>query len=210
MKLTEKQSLVYEFIKQFIDSKGLPPTRAEIAKGLGFRSVNAAVDHLRVLQKKGVIKLEKGTSRGIHLSQASGVADKALPVVGKVAAGLPISALENRNGSYAVAADMFTPSADYLLQIEGESMRDIGMLNGDLLAVHKTSIVKNGQIAVIRVDDEVTVKRFIQDQVNDYRVTLLAENKDFAPIVLDLRKQSVEIEGIAVGLLRNNHDYFCL
>jgi repressor LexA len=201
--LTPRQQEILTLIKDSIQDTGMPPTRAEIAKTLGFRSVNAAEEHLKALAKKGVIEILPGTSRGIKLNIPldDQVVDPGLPLVGKVAAGEPILATEHVESHYKVDADLFHPSADFLLRVQGMSMQDIGILDGDLLAVHSTVDVKNGQVVVARVDDEVTVKRF---EKNGHQIVLHAENEAFSPIKVDLTQQPFAIEGIAVGVIRND------
>jgi len=194
--LTDRQQRVFDFIRDYIERAGMPPTRAEIAAALGFRSTNAAVDHLKALAKKGVIELRPGMSRGIRLVQPL----LSTPIVGCVAAGQPILAQLHITDHYDIPEGMFRPKADYLLQVRGESMQGIGILDGDLLAVHKTQTAAHGQIVVARIEDEVTVKRFMQVGAV---VTLQAENAEFKPIVVDLRTQSLVIEGIGVGIIRN-------
>lgn len=197
-KLTARQQQILQLIRDFINDSGMPPTRAEIAKTLGFRSANAAEDHLKALARKGMIEMTPGASRGIKL-----LVEDGLPLVGRVAAGAPILAQENIEEHYKVDPQMFNPSADYLLRVHGMSMKNIGILDGDLLAVHAQSSPNNGQIVVARIDDEVTVKRFRQ---RGNIVTLIAENEDFEPIRIDLRKQALAIEGIAVGVIRQGAD----
>lgn len=196
--LTSRQREVLEFIREAVKRTGLPPTRSEIAEALGFRSPNAAEEHLRALARKGAIELRPGASRGIRV-----VADRAdedgLPVIGRVAAGQPLLAAAHVEEVLQLDATTFRPRADYLLRVSGLSMRDAGILDGDLLAVHATGTADNGQIVVARLDDEVTVKRFRR---RGQRVSLLAENPDFAPIEVDLRTQTLAIEGLAVGVLR--------
>jgi len=198
LKLTERQQVVLSFIREFMEAEGMPPTRAEIAKALGFRSVNAAEDHLKALVRKNAITVVPGTSRGIRVVGGS---IEGLPVVGRVAAGSPILAEEHIEDRYRVDPRLFKPRADYLLKVKGMSMREAGILDGDLLAVHRTPEASNGQIVVARVDDEVTVKRFRQ---RGNIVRLLPENDEFFPIVVDLRKQRLDIEGIGVGLIRTS------
>jgi repressor LexA len=195
--LTPRQAEILELIREYIADQGHPPTRADIARILGFRSPNAAEEHLRALEKKGAIELLPGASRGIRLPEE----EIGLPVVGRVAAGHPILAQENIEDRYGLDPDVFRPRADYLLRVQGQSMRDVGILDGDLLAVHRTPEASNGQIVVARVEDEVTVKRFRRK--SKYRVDLLPENSDFSPIEIDLRHQSLSIEGLGVGVLRN-------
>lgn len=194
-KLTERQRLVLEQIRRHQDETGMPPTRAELAREMGFSSVNAAEQHLRALDRKGAIELLPGRSRGIRLGRGGG-----LPVVGRVAAGSPILAQQHIEEQLTLDAGLFSPAADYLLRVRGESMKDVGILDGDLLAVRKTNQAENGQIVVARIEGEVTVKRF-RKQGN--KVELLPENADFSPILVDLKKQELVIEGLAVGLLRN-------
>ena len=201
--LTERQQQIYDLIKENIQTTGMPPTRAEIAQKLGFRSANAAEEHLKALAKKGAIEMIAGSSRGIRLllEQPDDPNElEGLPLIGKVAAGSPILAQEHIESHYQVSPSLFKPQADFLLRVEGMSMKDIGILDGDLLAVHKTQHVKNGQVVVARIDDEVTVKRLSQ---KGRHVKLLAENTEFAPIDVDLEQQSFAIEGIAVGIIRN-------
>ncbi len=185
-------------IREFMQRTGFPPTRAEIAKALGFRSPNAAEDHLRALARKKVIGLSPGASRGIRLLTEEG--GMSLPVVGRVAAGSPILAEEHIEGHYRLDPNLFHPRADYLLRVRGMSMRDAGILEDDLLAVHATPLAHNGQIIIVRIGDEVTVKRFRR---RGHQVQLLPENPDFSPLSVDLRHQSLVIEGLGVGVLRN-------
>lgn len=201
--LTPRQEEVLKLIKDTIADTGMPPTRAEIAKRLGFKSANAAEEHLKALARKGVIEILAGTSRGIrlNLSEEEKAGEAGLPLIGKVAAGEPVLAIENIESRYQVDASMFQPEAHFLLRIDGESMKDIGIMDGDLLAVHKTNQARNGQVVVARVDESVTVKRF---EKSGSQVLLHAENDDFAPIKVDLNMQPVNIEGIAVGIIRNN------
>lgn len=204
--LTQRQQNVYDFIVKTIQEFGYPPTRAEIARALGFRSPNAAEEHLRALERKGVIRMIASTSRGIRLpaqeqepSAEGEASQQGLPIVGEVAAGSPILAAEHIDRYCPLPPEYFTPRADYLLKVRGLSMKEIGILEGDLLAVHRTERVRNGQIVVARLEDEVTVKRF---QRSGHVITLLAENPEFAPIEVDLRHQPLEIEGIGVGVIR--------
>jgi len=203
MELTPRQNQILQLIRKQVVETGFPPTRAEIARELGFRSANAAEDHLRALARKGAIELLKGTSRGIRLLVPTESPEAGLPVVGRVAAGQPILAEEHVEDRYQVDASLFAPWADYLWRVQGMSMRDVGILDGDLLAVHKVSLAETGQIVVARVDDEVTVKRFYPDGRWKHRVRLEAANPDYGPIQVDLREQSLVIEGLGVGLLRN-------
>ena len=197
IKLTARQNEVLDLIKQNIDETGYPPTRAEIAQSLGFRSANAAEDHIKALAKKGAIEIVPGASRGIRLPQND--TPEGLPIVGQVAAGNPILGEENIEDYCTLQPDFFSPSADYLLRVKGESMKNIGILNGDLLAVHKTETARNGQIVVARIGDEVTVKRLNK---HNHIVELQAENEDFDSIIVDLREQEVVIEGLGVGVIR--------
>ncbi len=198
IKLTQRQTEVLECIRHYIETTGYPPTRAEIARELGFRSANAAEEHLKALARKGAIEMIPGTSRGIRIAESE-KEEQGIPIVGQVAAGYPILAQENIDEHCAIAPDFFSPKADYFLRVQGLSMIDIGIHDGDLLAVHQTHDVRNGQIVVARIDDEVTVKRF---QKNGSKVQLIAENKDFDPIEVDLKRQQLTIEGLAVGVLR--------
>ena len=201
--LTARQQEVYDFLKHHLETTGMPPTRAEISKELGFRSPNAAEAHLKALAKKGVIEIVSGTSRGIRLLlEDNGQEEPGLPLIGRVAAGEPILAEQHIEGTYHVDPAMFKPQADFLLKVYGQSMKDIGILDGDLLAVHSTKDVRNGQVVVARIEDEVTVKRLERKGSTVY---LHAENEEFAPIVVDLTQPTqFEIEGIAVGIIRNN------
>jgi len=178
----------------------MPPTRAEIAKALKFRSVNAAEDHLRALERKGVVELIPGTSRGIRLKDSLRE-QLGLPLVGRVAAGQPILAEEHIEARYQVDPELFKKQPHFLLRVCGMSMRDAGILDGDLVAVHRTPEVRNRQIVVARLENEVTVKRYRQE---GHRVWLLPENPDFAPIQVDLKEQELTIEGVVVGVVRNS------
>ncbi|MCB5161837.1 transcriptional repressor LexA [Marinomonas algarum] len=203
IKLTKRQSDVLETIREFISETGFPPTRAEIALRLGFRSPNAAEEHLKALCKKGAIEMLSGASRGIRLvdplNQNEPKEDLGLPVIGKVAAGYPILAQENIASHVSIPASMFSPKADYFLSVSGTSMKDVGIMEGDLLAVHKTTNVRNGQIVVARIGDEVTVKRFEQ---KGRIVTLSPENDTFSDIIVDLEHEDFAIEGLSVGVIR--------
>ncbi|MDT8998785.1 transcriptional repressor LexA [Paucibacter sp. APW11] len=220
-KLTARQQQILELVRSAIENTGSPPTRAEIAAELGFRSANAAEEHLQALARKGVIELLGGTSRGIRLRADTlqginrsrinrssdmpqqftlpGLAQLSLPLVGRVAAGSPILAQEHVEQNYSVEASLFSKKPDYLLRVRGMSMKDIGIMDGDLLAVQKASEAKNGQVVVARIGDEVTVKRFMRRKQG---IELLAENPDFEPIVVEEGDQSFAIEGLAVGLIR--------
>lgn len=194
-KLTVRQQQVLDVIRSSIDDTGMPPTRADIARTLGFKSANAAEEHLKALAKKGVIELVASTSRGIRLTEQNG-----LPIVGRVAAGAPILAQEHVDNYCDLSPSFFSPPAHYLLEVKGDSMVNAGIFDGDLLAVHSTSNVREGQIAVVRIEDEVTVKRWHRKSPS--QVSLIAENPDYAPIEVDLSEQEVSIEGISVGVIR--------
>lgn len=193
--LTARQAQILKLIEQYTEKAGYPPTRSEICTAMGFRSPNAAEEHLKALARKGVIEMIPGASRGIRLTQEPGV-----PVIGRVAAGSPILATEHVESRYQLDPALFTPSADYLLKVRGASMRDAGILEGDLLAVHSTKEFRSGQIVVARLHDEVTVKRI--RKIRD-KVELIAENPAFATRVVDLKREMLEIEGVAVGVIRN-------
>jgi len=200
LKLTPRQSEILEFIKSCLEANGYPPTRAEIAQQLGFKSPNAAEEHLKALARKGAIEMTPGASRGIRIPGFEpNQEEEGLPVIGRVAAGAPILAQQNIEDSCRINPEFFHPRADYLLRVRGMSMKDIGILDGDLLAVHATREARNGQVVVARIDDEVTVKRFKRD---GRKVWLIAENEDFAPIEVDLTQQDVVIEGLSVGVIR--------
>ncbi len=217
-KLTDRQQQILDLVQSAIERTGAPPTRAEIAAELGFKSANAAEEHLQALARKGVIELVGGTSRGIRLQSEAlralnqmrgkqfslplpSLAQLSLPLVGRVAAGNPILAQEHIDQTYVVEASMFPRRPDYLLKVRGMSMRDAGIMDGDLLAVQKATDAKNGQIVVARLGDEVTVKRFRR---NRNTIELLPENPDFEPIVVTSGETDFVIEGLAVGLIRNN------
>ncbi len=193
--LTPRQQQILDLIRRHLSDTGSPPTRAEIARTFGFKSPNAAEEHLQALARKGAIELMPGASRGIRVLQE----ELGLPVVGRVAAGHPILAEENIEDRVNLDAALFQPRADYLLRVRGMSMRDAGILDGDLLAVHRVAEAQNGQIIVARLDNDVTVKRF---QRRGNLVRLLAENPEFQPIEVDLRETSFAIEGVSVGLIR--------
>lgn len=225
IKLTDRQQQILDLIRQAVIRTGFPPTRAEIAQTLGFRSANAAEDHLRALARKGVIALTAGASRGIRLTELASdlgaILDSAddsknaaqgrsklhlpdigqilVPLIGRVAAGYPMLATENIEKEISVDPNLFQQAPDYLLKVKGLSMRDVGILDGDLLAIKKTSDARHGQIVVARIDDEVTVKRLSK---NGRHIELLPENTDFEPIVIQ-PGQDFSIEGIALGLIRN-------
>jgi len=216
-KLTARQQQILDLVQSAIERSGAPPTRAEIAAELGFRSANAAEEHLQALARKGVIELVGGTSRGIRLksdtlralNEARGkqfslplpsLSQLTLPLVGRVAAGAPILAQEHVEQTYLLEATLFPRRPDYLLKVRGMSMRDAGIIDGDLLAVQKSREARNGQIVVARLGDEVTVKRFRRTRTT---IELLPENPDFEPIVVPFGDVDFELEGIAVGLVRN-------
>jgi len=206
IKLTARQQQILDLISDAIESTGFPPTRAEIAAELGFRSANAAEEHLQALARKGMIEIAPGISRGIRLKQA--IHDRApaanqpltVPLVGRVAAGSPILAQEHIESQYQLDPSLFAAKPDFLLKVRGLSMRDAGILDGDLLAVKKTSSARNGQIVVARLGEEVTVKRFRR---TGSQIELLSENPDFKPIVVDAGREDFVLEGLAVGLLRS-------
>jgi len=215
-KLTARQQQILDLIQSVISRTGAPPTRAEIAAELGFKSANAAEEHLQALARKGAIELVSGTSRGIRLKADAlramnesrtkqfslplpGLAQLALPLVGRVAAGSPILAQEHVDQTYYVESSLFQRKPDYLLKVRGMSMRDAGIMDGDLLAVQATREAKNGQIVVARLGDDVTVKRFRR---NKHLIELHAENADYATIIVE-PGEPFEIEGLAVGLIRN-------
>jgi repressor LexA len=197
--LTPRQKQILEMIQEFISDTGMPPTRAEIARQLGFKSANAAEEHLRALQRKGALELLPGASRGIQLKDSLRE-QMGLPLVGRVAAGNPILAQEHIEAHYKLDPQLFSPKPHYLLRVYGMSMKNAGILDGDLVAVHRTPEVRSRQIVVARLDDEVTVKRYRQ---NGSLVSLLPENDEFEPIVVDLREQSLVIEGVVVGVIRD-------
>ena len=196
-KLTKRQAEILDLIKSHIEETGFPPTRAEIARTFGFRSPNAAEEHLRALARKGAIEITPGASRGIRIP---GTESLGLPIVGQVAAGSPILAQEHIENHLSINPDFFSPKADFMLRVKGMSMKNIGILDGDLLAVHKTSTATNGQIVVARIDDEVTVKRF--EQVKN-KVYLHPENEAFQTIEVNLNIDAFAIEGLSVGIIRN-------
>jgi len=216
-KLTDRQQQILDLVQSTMARTGAPPTRAEIASEIGFRSANAAEEHLQALARKGVIELVAGTSRGIRLrgdtmrslneSRASQYAGSlpslvhlSLPLVGRVAAGSPILAQEHVDQTYSIEASLFARKPDYLLKVRGMSMRDAGIMDGDLLAVQASKDAKNGQIVVARLGDEVTVKRFRR---NHQHIELQAENPDYKTIIVE-PGDAFEIEGLAVGLIRHS------
>ena len=198
--LTARQAEILSFVQSFIEENGMPPTRAEIARALGFRSANAAEEHLRALQRKGAIELVPGASRGIQLSEATLRESDSLPLVGRVAAGHPILAEQNIESRYRLDPAIFSPKPHYLLRVQGMSMKNAGILDSDLVAVCRTPEVRNGQVVVARLDEEVTVKRYRQEGPV---VWLLPENPDFEPIRVDLKEDPMVIEGVVVGVVRH-------
>jgi repressor LexA len=216
LKLTARQEQILNLIKEAIENTGFPPTRAEIAQELGFRSANAAEEHLQALARKGAIEISPGTSRGIRLvGNTTGIGAEAapvpvvpaallmaLPLVGRVAAGSPILAQEHVEATYSVDPAMFSAKPDFLLKVRGWSMRDAGICDGDFLAVKKVDSAKNGQIVVARIGEEVTVKRY---RKNGSTIELLPENPDFSVITVDPQSDEFALEGLAVGLLRSWH-----
>ena len=200
LKLTPRQAEILAFIKRCLEDHGYPPTRAEIAQELGFKSPNAAEEHLKALARKGAIEMTPGASRGIRIPGFEpSTEEEGLPIIGRVAAGAPILAQQHIEESCRINPAFFHPRADYLLRVRGMSMKDIGILDGDLLAVHSTREARNGQIVVARIGDDVTVKRFKRE---GEKVWLLAENPEFAPIEVDLAEQDLVIEGLSVGVIR--------
>lgn len=197
IKLTARQEQVLQLVKRHIEDTGYPPTRADIAQELGFKSANAAEEHLKALARKGAIEIIPGASRGIRIPDMQ----SGIPIVGMVAAGAPILAIENVEEFCDVSANFFSPRADFLLRVRGDSMVDVGILEDDLLAVHRTQDVHNGQIIVARVDNEVTVKRLRKGR-SKYLLELLPENQDYQAIKVDLREQAFAIEGLSVGVIR--------
>jgi repressor LexA len=195
-KLTSRQQQVLDLVRQHIDQTGYPPTRADIARELGFRSANAAEEHLKALARKGAIEMIAGASRGIRLPESAGI-----PVVGRVAAGNPVLAEQNIEEYCDLSPTFFKPRADYFLVVQGDSMIEAGIFDGDLLAVHSTRVASNGDIVVARIEDEVTVKR-LRRTGQKHVLELLPENPDYKPIRVDLREQALTIEGISVGVLR--------
>jgi repressor LexA len=195
-KLTNRQQQVLDLIRRHIDETGYPPTRADIARELGFRSANAAEEHLKALARKGAIEIIPGASRGIRLPETQGI-----PVIGRVAAGNPVLAEEHIEDYCDLPPSFFKPAADYFLTVTGDSMIDIGIFDGDLLAVHSTPVAANGDVIVARIEDEVTVKRLRRGK-DKHLVELLPENADYEPIKVDLREQAFAIEGLSVGVLR--------
>jgi repressor LexA len=198
IKLTARQQQVLDFIKSSLEETGFPPTRAEIANELGFRSPNAAEEHLKALARKGAIEMMAGASRGIRVVEE---ANPGLPIVGRVAAGEPILAQEHIEDYCEIPPSFFKPAADYLLEVHGDSMMEMGILDGDYIAVHRMDSARNGEVVVARVDNEVTVKRYEKKRS---KVVLHPENKDYQPIEVDLKESDFAIEGLYVGVLRRN------
>ena len=216
-KLTSRQEEILQLVQDSINQNGAPPTRSEIAQQLGFASANAAEEHLKALAKKGYIELSPGTSRGIRLREtvrqtakqlhlpSQMIAQLTLPLIGRVAAGSPILATEHIEKQIPVDPSLFKQGADYLLKVKGLSMRDAGILDGDYLAVKKASEARNGDIVVARIDDEVTVKRWLKTKTNHgMQIQLIAENPDFEPIIIENDRHDFCIDGLAVGLIRPN------
>lgn len=197
--LTRRQQQVLDIIRDYIADTGYPPTRADIARELGFRSANAAEEHLKALARKGAIEIIPGASRGIRLPERPGI-----PIVGRVAAGSPVLAQEHIEDYCDLPESFFKPAANYFLTVHGDSMIDVGIFDGDLLAVHSTPVASSGDIVVARIDDEVTVKR-LRKTSSRYLLELLPENPDYEPIRVDLREQQFAIEGLSVGVLRRGH-----
>ena len=204
--LTSRQQEILAFLKAWIAENGMPPTRAEMCSAMGFRSPNAAEEHLRALERKGAIEMLAGSSRGIRIREGGAMGSEAvndeeggMPLIGRVAAGSPILAQENVVGRYPVSPLMFKPKADYLLKVTGMSMKDVGIMDGDWLAIHKTTQARTGQIVVARVEGDATVKRL---KLKGRQAFLIAENPDFLPIVVDLDKSQLDIEGLVVGVVR--------
>lgn len=199
--LTARQQQILDWIRVHLETTGMPPTRAEIAAGLGFRTPSSAEDHLRALARKGVLELTPGASRGLRLTESPELPGTGLPLVGRVAAGHPILAAPHIETRVRLDPALFTPRADYLLRVHGASMKNAGILDGDLLAVHHSAEARSGQIVVARIGEEVTVKRLRREGT---RILLVAENPDFAPIVVEGKRAALTIEGIAVGLIRSS------
>jgi len=195
--LTPRQAEILEVIRDHIAEHRRPPSHPELARALGLASTNGVFKHLAALERKGAIELSPGLARGIRLKD-----DGGLPLVGRVAAGSPIMAIENMLGRYPVDPDLFNPRADYMLQVRGLSMRDVGILDGDWLVVHRTNAAKSGQIVVARIGDDVTVKRL---KMRGHKAELIPANSDFQTLFLDLHHDTLAIEGIAVGVIRNLH-----
>ncbi|MFO1379011.1 MAG: transcriptional repressor LexA [Chitinivorax sp.] len=195
--LTSRQSVVFDFIKQFVTDNGIPPTFAEIADGLGFKSVNAAVEHVKALAKKGAIELQSNVARGIRVKLDE--QETGIPLVGRVAAGSPILAAEHVESRFVLDSALLGAEPDYLLRVRGNSMINAGIFDGDLIAVRQTRDVREGQLVVARLGDDVTVKRWHRD---GRHVQLIAENSDYAPIDVDLDRDQLDIEGVCIGVIR--------
>ncbi|MAD46868.1 MAG: repressor LexA [Oceanospirillaceae bacterium] len=198
IKLTARQQQVLDFIRSSLEETGFPPTRAEIAAELGFKSPNAAEEHLKALARKGAIEIMPGASRGLRIVEEQ---LPGLPIVGRVAAGEPILAQEHIEDYCEIPPSFFRPQADYLLEVHGDSMKDIGIYDGDYIAVHKAETARNGEVVVARVDNEVTVKRYEKKRS---QVLLHPENEDYQPIEVDLREREFAIEGLYVGVIRRH------
>ncbi len=196
VKLTNRQQQVLDVVRQHIEETGYPPTRADIARELGFKSANAAEEHLKALARKGAIEMIPGASRGIRLPPHAGI-----PIIGRVAAGSPVLAEEHIEDYCTLPHSFFSPRADFFLRVQGDSMIDVGIFDNDLLAVHSTPIANNGDIIVARIEDEVTVKRLHKTKVK-HLIELVPENPDYQTIKVDLREQAFAIEGLSVGVLR--------
>ena len=195
-KLTQRQQQVLDIVRQYINETGYPPTRADIAQTLGFKSANAAEEHLKALARKGAIEMIPGASRGIRLPESAGI-----PIIGRVAAGDPVLAEAHIEDYCELPAEFFKPHADFFLKVQGDSMIEVGIFDGDLLAVHSTPVANNGDIIVARIENEVTVKR-LQHTDKKHLLQLLPENEDYQPITVDLREKAFAIEGLSVGVLR--------
>jgi repressor LexA len=193
--LTARQSEILDAIRRYISEEHRPPSRPELARLLGIASTNGVFKHLAALEKKGALELTPGSARGIRLKE-----ERGLPLIGRVAAGSPMLAIENQLGFHPVDPSLFNPRADYLLQVRGLSMRDEGILDGDWIVVHRTTEARNGQIVVARIGDEVTVKRL---KLRGHKAELIPANPDFKTVYLDLHHDSLAIEGVAVGVIRN-------
>ena len=201
--ITSKQQRVLDCIQIYLNKTGFPPTRADICRELGFKSPNSAETHLRALEKKGFITIESGTSRGISINNQEYLGNKnEYPVIGLVAAGSPTLAEENIERTIECSKSFFDSKFDYFLKVKGLSMKDAGIIEDDLIAVQKTSDIKNGDIVIARLDDEVTIKFF--NRKSQQIVELKPANKDFKDIIVDLEKDKLHIEGKSIGLLRKN------
>ena len=194
MELTARQSEILDAIRRYMAAERRPPSRPELARILGIASTNGVFKHLAALEKKGAIELSPGSARGIRIK------NEGLPLIGRVAAGSPMLAIENHLGRFPIDPSLFNPRADYLLQVRGLSMRDEGILDGDWLVVHRTSEARNGQLVIARIGDDVTVKRY---KARGHRAELIPANPDFKTVVVDLERDAFAIEGVAVGVIRN-------